>query len=141
MNARVDMNLFDECIEALGNEVIILSEPETRAMFETLTTMFPITPWGRIDWESVDKKFKIENTQEIFIKLKIHYGEKINAPIYLLWNYSDAPVVQADLLNVIKVIDDVTAVGSDTWIICPSIGYVIEYFHEGEVTLGFLREN
>ncbi|WP_445993910.1 CDI toxin immunity protein [Paenibacillus medicaginis] len=65
--------------------------------------------------------------------------ESINQQVRLLWNYSDAPSVQVSLKQVVDHIDDVTAVGSDTWLIGPDFSFVIEIFHEGEIKLGFRR--
>nr|WP_054949293.1 hypothetical protein [Numidum massiliense] len=56
--------------------------------------------------------------------------------VVLLWNYIDDPAVKTDIVSAVKVIDDVTAVASDTFILSPSTGYVIEFYHEGEVTIG-----
>ncbi|BEV38185.1 hypothetical protein BSB_12580 [Bacillus stercoris] len=39
------------------------------------------------------------------------------------------------ILTQLNVIDDVTAVGSDTFMFSES-GYVIEFFHDGDVTIG-----
>ncbi len=44
------MTLFDECIEALGDNSIILSEQETQLIFDKLEEVYPFTQWGRIDW-------------------------------------------------------------------------------------------
>ncbi|AFI29146.1 hypothetical protein MY9_2613 [Bacillus sp. JS] len=42
------MDLFDECLEALGKNKEILSEELTANYYELLSNSFPFTSWGRI---------------------------------------------------------------------------------------------
>ncbi|MFF2014909.1 hypothetical protein [Paenibacillus sp. NPDC058177] len=133
------MTLFEECTLALGENIEILSIRETEDMFNKLVSFFPVTSWGRIDWGSVDNFMEISREQEILSKIENECGVHYNNTVFLLWNYTDAPSVCADLNQVLSNIDNVTAVGSDTWIFCPESGYVIEYFHEGQVTVGFKK--
>ncbi|WP_459209008.1 CDI toxin immunity protein [Bacillus mojavensis] len=59
----------------------------------------------------------------------------VDTTINLLWNPSDFPVVRTTLENAIEVLDNVLAVGSDTYMYSDH-GFVIEFFHDGEVTIG-----
>ncbi|MGN7941608.1 CDI toxin immunity protein [Virgibacillus sp. 6R] len=45
------MTLIEECIEALGSNIVILSDKQTHGYFEELSGKFPITSWARIDWD------------------------------------------------------------------------------------------
>jgi hypothetical protein len=105
-------------------------------MFNKLCSDFPISSWGRVDWSKINSKQRIENSSEIVPFLEDKIGISPDSEIYLLWNYSDAPSIIAKLTKTIAVIDDVTAVGSDTWLYDPDLGYVVEFFHEGEITTG-----
>jgi hypothetical protein len=136
---KVYMALFEECVTALGENIEILSITKTEEMFNKLVSFFPITSWGRINWESVDVFKEIPHRQDILSIIKKECGVHYNAAVFLLWNYTDAPSISADINQVLSNIDDVTAVGSDTWIFCPESGYVIEYFHEGQITIGFKK--
>ncbi|OPX03523.1 hypothetical protein RA955_00630 [Geobacillus proteiniphilus] len=60
--------------------------------------------------------------------------------VIVLWNYSCHPGIQTKLERVLNAIDDVAAVGSDAFILCEDGEYVIEIFHDGEVTIG-IAEN
>ncbi|GFM15129.1 DNase/tRNase domain of colicin-like bacteriocin [Bacillus sp. FW1] len=42
------LDLFDECLEALGKNKEILSEELTANYYELLSNSFPFTSWGRI---------------------------------------------------------------------------------------------
>ncbi|WP_246317312.1 CDI toxin immunity protein [Paenibacillus agri] len=108
-------------------------------MFNKLVSFFPVTSWGRIDWGSVDNFMEISHEQDLLDAIKRECEVHYNNTVFLLWNYTDAPSICADLNQVLSNIDDVTAVGSETWIFCPESGYVIEYFHEGQVTVGFKK--
>ncbi|WP_054950713.1 CDI toxin immunity protein [Numidum massiliense] len=128
------MNLFDECIIALGENADVLSDERTKQYFSQLVDLFPITFYQRIDWEKVKVKRKIEYYGDIptwLDELGISDME-----VVLLWNYTDDPAVKTDIVSAVKVIDDITAVSWDTFMLSPSVGYVIEFYHEGEVTIG-----
>ncbi|MEK5502042.1 CDI toxin immunity protein [Bacillus sp. FSL M8-0168] len=127
------MDLFDECLEALGERKEILSEELTVKYFNSLSKQFPITSWARIDWEKVKNKKRIEYSDELFKWLKDN--GIADTSVIILWNPSDDPAVKTTLENALAVIDDVTAVGSDTFMYS-ELGYVIEFYHDGEVTVG-----
>ena len=46
--------LFKECLEALG--VTLLPMQESDKISQTFEQMFPITRWGKIDWDKIEKK-------------------------------------------------------------------------------------
>jgi hypothetical protein len=131
------MTLFEECIQALGDGTEIVSIQKTEELFNDLVSYFPVTAWGRINWDNISKCYEISKPQEAISIIKNEFRGDFNSEVFLLWNYTDAPSVCTELNQVLNNIDDVTAVGSDTWIFCPSSGYVIECFHEGQVMLGF----
>lgn len=132
------MTLFEECIMALGKDVKVLDQEKTNYYFNQLVSKFPIASWARINWDEIETKKKIDDLQEILQWL--NNASISDLRVILLWNYSDAPAVSTDLKNALRVIDDVTAVGSDTFMFCPSAGYVIEFYHEGEITIGLASE-
>lgn len=131
------MPLLEECIDALGKGTIVLSNQETIEIFKTFSNTLPITKWGRIDWEKIDKKIRVDSVNEILKYL--HEQDKcVDSDIFVLWDEATLPAIQSDLNQVIKVIDDVTAVSFDTWLLSPIIKYVVEFYHNGEVTIGIL---
>ena len=132
------MTLFEECINALGKNTQILSHQDTEFYLDELVKKFPVTSWARIDWDKISKKKELNDLCEISEWLKSN--NITDTSVILLWNYTDEPAVQTDLKNVLAVIDDVTAVGSDTFVFCPTSNYVIEFYHEGEVTIGLSNQ-
>ena len=57
--------------------------------------------------------------------------------MYILWDEVSLPAVRTNLVKAIDVVDDVTAVSFDTWIFCSSENYVIEFYHENEIRVGW----
>ncbi|MNE35666.1 hypothetical protein D3C80_1294410 [compost metagenome] len=133
------MTLFEELIELLSDDVVIETFQETDRLLHFLVETYPVTRWGRIDWEAVSDKHVVVSVQEVAGILESNLGGSNDLKVNLLWNYSDAPSIRVSLNQVVKYIDDVLAVGSDTWITCPDFSFVIEFFHEGEIVLGFRK--
>ncbi|WP_435868787.1 CDI toxin immunity protein [Bacillus mycoides] len=48
-------------------------------------------------------------------------------------------MLYANSNDILRNIDDVTAVGSDTYLFCPN-NFVIEFYHEGEIIIGFGKD-
>lgn len=129
------MSLFDECIEALGEDVHVFSDNNREQILSDFESSFPFK-WGLIEWEKVSNHAEVNTVDEIISFLDQNVDEYSNF-IYVIWDEGTLPIVQSTLDKVLKVIDDVTAVSFDTWIFSPSTGYVIEIFHDGEVRVGF----
>jgi hypothetical protein len=50
------MTILEECLEVLGDDAIVLTEKETQNISVKMEQMFPISNWGRIDWEKVNNE-------------------------------------------------------------------------------------
>ncbi len=129
------MSLFDECIEALGEDLHVFSDNNREQILSNFESSF-LFKWGRIEWEKVSNHAEVNTVDEIISFLDQNVDEYSNF-VYVIWDEGTLPIVQSTLDKVLKVIDDVTAVSFDTWIFSPSTGYVIEIFHDGEVRVGF----
>lgn len=130
------MTLFQECIDVLGEDITIYSEEDTSKLFSEFASIFPITSWGQVDWIALDDKITDIDLSSLVKMLKRRGLE--NLTVIVLWNYSDAPAIRANLENILINLNDVIAVGSDTFLFSPENRFVIEFHHEGEITLGFL---
>ena len=129
---------FLECVEELGKETIILSSEESESIYDELQDRFRFTQWGRIDWDNIEDKKTISDISEI-VSI-IQNKANLNSRVFVLWGYGEEPVIQTDLMNVVRNIDDVTVVGGDQWIYSSEHNYVVELFHNGEITLGFSKQ-
>ena len=131
------MTLLEECIEVLQPNIEILSKDQSKKCGALISDNFPIQINGRVDWGKVIKKTIINDYSEISDCLKNVLGT-FDDTIFVFWARADLPVLQASLSKVIKYIDDVLAVGfDDAWIISQSHKFIIEFYHDGEITLGF----
>ncbi|WP_273129383.1 CDI toxin immunity protein [Bacillus weihaiensis] len=128
------MTLFKECVEALGPNIIILTVEETTDYLEELCTYYPITSWGRIDWDKISNKKTIIEKDD----LNDWFNENniSTLDVTILWNYTESPGIKTNLHDALQVLDHVTAVASDTFMYNLEVGYVIEFYHDGEVTIG-----
>jgi len=124
------MTLLDECIEAIGNNHEVFDDTMSFKLFDNFQDDFPFTSWGKIDWEQIENKQEIHDLSQVD---KLFDSEEC----YIFWDEGSLPVVKASFKDVLKGIDDVTAVSFDTWILSTTNNCVIEFFHEGEVTIGF----
>ncbi len=126
-----------ECLDALGKEAqAIEKNEEKRVIIKQLIDKFPPTSWGRIDWNEVDKKQLLEAENAIVPELK-KANKKLSDDIYILWNDGSLPIVKSNLKKILENLYDITTVSFDTWLYCPSEGWVVEFHHDGEITLGF----
>jgi hypothetical protein len=130
------MSLLKECLEKLQNHKV-LNEQETGKCFSSLQNTFEFTSWGRINWTTVKEVIKLDN-QEDMLELFVFIFRNIceDPSIVILWDNGALPGVEIPSKNLSGNIDDITAVSFDTWIFSEKHSLVIEFYHEGEVTLG-----
>jgi|WetSurMetagenome_2_1015567.scaffolds.fasta_scaffold334507_2 hypothetical protein len=128
------MTLFEECLVALGNNAVVLSEKETSTIFEQMAKNFPITTYGRIDWPNIKHVKQISSIEEILLQI-----ETKNDEVYILWDEASLPALKTNLSIALSVIDDVAAVSFDTWVYNPNTGYIIEFYHENEIAIGWVN--
>lgn len=135
INFEIDP-LFEECIDVLQPNVDVLSQAETEQLYEDLQERFPFVWWGRIDWDKFIDKKKAVNIEEIMK----HIYDRLQTEdyiIYILWGFGNSPVIKTNLQNAVRHIAEVNSVGGDQWLYCPADGFVIEFYHEGDIIIGF----
>ncbi|MDI4647906.1 CDI toxin immunity protein [Cohnella hashimotonis] len=126
--------LFDECIHSLGENTKIYSLDESVRVIARLVMSIPFTDWGRIDWNSVEQKFTIHDIGEI---RKLNAFE-IEDELLIIWDEMNLPVIESSLEKILNHIDDVEAVGFNTWIVNTEMNKIIEIHHEGGIIVGIL---
>ncbi|MFD2117630.1 hypothetical protein ACFSTH_09430 [Paenibacillus yanchengensis] len=110
----------------LGKQALILSEVETNRLFDSLQDCFPFTFYGRIDWNNVKSKQK----------LGLHAESTVDMRAYILWDNALFPAIESKMSTILENINDIKKVSFDTWIYVPE-ELVIEYYHEGEIMIGY----
>lgn len=136
-NSEID-SMLRECINVLYPNVQLISETESEQLYSDLQKEFPFLWWGRIDWENFKDKLHVKNSEDIIYNLKMRFQTE-DYTIYALWGYSsgNSPVIKTDLRNAIIHIGNINSVGGDQWLYCPSHKFVIEFYHEGDIIIGF----
>jgi hypothetical protein len=130
------MSLVDDCMNALGEDVVILHKEETDEVFHMLTQRFTFTRWGRIDWSQVKHCTTVNSVSDI-LSVLMDKGREIHNPVFILWDEAKLPAIKSNIQRVLSHIEEITIVSFDTWIFCPDDNYVIEFYHEGDITIGF----
>jgi hypothetical protein len=130
------MTLLEECTEALKGDFRIFSKSEGIKIEDDFFSL-PFTSWGRIDWDLIKNKLLITTKQQLTEALQKNKRSAL-APIYIIWDEAKLPIIESKFKTIISHLNNVTAVSFDTWLYCPSEAWVIEFFHDGETTIGFL---
>lgn len=122
--------LLQECVESTGGK--LLNYDEGNRILEEIQEKIPFRLDGRVDFS----KFKFKNN--INTIASISELIKNSTEFYVMWDEVSLPFLKSELKDIIKFIDDVTAVSFDTWIVSSDYNTIIEFYHEGEITLGIL---
>lgn len=121
--------LLQECIEATSGRA--LNYNDGNKIMDEIQEKIPFR-LGRVDFS----KFKFKtNISSIDIISKIIES---SIETYVMWDNANLPCLKARLKDIIRCIDDVAAVSFDTWVVSSDYNIIIEFYHEGEITLGVL---
>lgn len=130
------MSLIDACLQALDGEATLLPEKEGKEILHKLIQMFPFTRWGRIDWPQVRQHVEIDSVSEV-LPVLLSKGSNPHVAVFIIWDEATKPVIESHLFTVLSNIEEVTIMSFDTWIFCPTEQYVVELYHEGDITVGW----
>jgi hypothetical protein len=103
-----------------------------------LQSKYLFVRWGRVNWGNITDKIQVTSPEDILSNLKARFQTE-DYVIYVLWSCSseNSPVIKTDLSNAIMHIDDINAVCPDQWLYCRSYKFAIEFYHEGDILIGF----
>lgn len=117
--------LFNECIEAL--DAIILTEEESDKISILFKQMYPLTDWGKIDWEKVRlNKYIGCDQNKIISTLQELLKKTFDNNVFIEWSDGGLPIIQTTLDKIVTHFDDVTCVTFEKFIFIPHGGYIIE---------------
>jgi hypothetical protein len=130
------LNCFDR-----REDVFILTKEDGDLIMDEFVKVFPIAEWGRVDWDRVQNKVRIEDwTMESIqdvLRLLRSQGFDLNQTAYLMGSTGSLPNVKSSVQRILANLDELTWIGWDQIIYCPNSKYVIESFHDGELTIGW----
>jgi hypothetical protein len=137
-----EIEVKDLLKEVFGEiEMEVLDMKRTESIIEEFSNIFPITFWNRIDWEN-DRVNQLNiNEQDIkdIPSILVSKGYDTSTPIYIFWGYDNYPSVKTALSrHLLSAIDEIVWLGTDLYIYCPKQKYVIEFFHDDSVNIGWI---
>ncbi len=124
------MTLTEECILALGKTTTIFQGAKKEKIEKALFNKIKFRFCGEFDWDNINSLKKIKNVKIADIK---KYVEDKN--YYIIWDDPIEPILLSPLENIIKNIDDVTAVSTNTWLMSEDKKYFIEMYHESRISI------
>ncbi|MGE6897183.1 CDI toxin immunity protein [Priestia flexa] len=80
-----DHQLFDECIETLGENTVILSNEKSQAITNLIEEKFPISVSGKVDWSNIENHLLIQNREELLPRIKQRVKD-FEDRVYLIWD-------------------------------------------------------
>jgi hypothetical protein len=131
------MSLFKECIEALGKYACITEKNIAEEILVKFDKDFPLTSWGRINWNEIEKSRIISSIEKIIPMLQEEKKNTLGV-VYIIGSDPKIPIIESKLDKILEFFDDVEAMSPNSWFYCPSDGWVVEVYHDGEITLGFI---
>lgn len=131
--------LFKECLDALNTK--LLPEQDSDKLTETFNTMFPLTEWGKIDWDKINKKIDIGyDPKDIIPNLKKLLGTSFfDMTAYIEWSTGGLPVIKTNMNDIVNNFDDVTCVAFEKFIFNPDLGYILEILPGDKMTIGIVK--
>lgn len=82
----------------------------------------------RVKWDE-----DIDSIKDVFIS----QGLELSQEVFLLFGYGDYPFVKTSLQRILVNLEEVRRIGSDQFIYCQTSKFVIGYFHDGDITIGW----
>lgn len=131
--------LFKECLEALNTQ--LLPETESDNLSKLFNELFPITEWGKIDWDKLPNKIDIgcEPLNIIPALEQLLNNKSFDQSVYIEWSTGGLPIIESNLSNIINHFDDVTCVAFEKFIFNPNLGYIIEILPGDQMTVGIVN--
>jgi hypothetical protein len=138
------MDLVKKLMQALNTareNYVVLSADESERVAAWLESSFPIASWGRITWSKLPDgdcrswANKWNDLPATFADLCNVFG--LGEPeVVVLWTNALRPALRMSLGGVRRHAAQIFEMDWDTWIVCPSGGWCIEVYHEGEICFG-----
>ena len=130
------MTLFEECLEALGENAKISEKITVDKVLNSFDKHFPLTTWGRIDWKKVKDECTVLSPEEIIPTLKSRNKDPFHL-MYVIGGNAKMPVLESKLDKALEVLDDIVAISHITWFFCPSEGWIVQINDDDTITIGF----
>jgi len=129
-------SLFKECVDDLRAKILTLEQ--SKNMAAEFKTMFPITSWGKIDWEKINKKRHIghEPANIISSLKKLLKTNDFDTGVYVYWSTGGLHIIESNLETIVNNFASVNCVAFEKFIFNPTLGYIVEIRPGGDTTVG-----
>lgn len=133
--------LYLECLSELNSTP--LDDQESDHLHELFKNMFPITKWGKIDWDKLSNKIDIgcDPLNIIPALEQLLKNKSFDKSVYIEWSTGGLPIIKSNLEDIINHFDDVTCVAFEKFIFNPELGYIIEVLPGDKMTVGVIPLN
>ena len=122
--------LLQECVDSTGGK--FLNYDEGSKILEEIQEKIPFGLYGRVDFSKFKTKYNIIEISSLSELIKD------SVEFYVMWDEVNLPCLKSELKDIIRCIDDVTAVSFDTWVVSLDYNIIIEFYHDGQIMLGIL---
>lgn len=135
----MEKGLFEECIDILKPE--ILSHAESDQILLSFESIYPLSPWAKMEWSKVEKKVEIGYEENLILPLTEQLlGHPVKNKVYLVWNDGTLPIIRTNLDLIVEFYDDVTCFGFEKFIFDLNERFIIEILPGGRITAGIVPE-
>ena len=115
------MTMFEECLDAIGSYKIAKLYEAKMAMAN-----LRLTDYGRLDFR------RYKSSRGMSLSELRSLGD---FSCYIIYNNADLPVIKCRFKHALDRLDDVLAPAFDTWILDERYSRIIEFYHDGQITL------
>jgi len=130
--------LLTDFLRDVEAEILSLEEEKKNAaLFEA---MYPITDWGKVDWEMVKIKKEIHHLEEIIPCLNKILLTQIDYSVYILCDDAMIPTLKVNLKDIIEYFHKMERISMQKFIFNLTQGYIIEVLFSGKVTIGLVEK-
>lgn len=123
--------LFEECLNNLKGQVVILTKKAGDKIFEKLENKINIGSQGVI-WKEYSSYLEVKDPLQI-----LNFIDDENC--YIIWDEASIPVLKSSVDIIVKNIEDVLAVSFDTYLVDISFKWIVEFNHEGQIRMLYLN--
>lgn len=129
--------LLAEFLQSVDASLLPHHESEkVTVLFEAL---YPLTRWGKIEWESIEIKKEIDNAEEITFTLHKMLSASIDQSVYILCDDAMLPIIKTNLKDIIVHFCEMDSISMYKFIFNPMQGYIIEVLPSG-ITMGLIEK-
>lgn len=117
----------------------LLDAHENTQMQELSINRMPQTSWGTIDWERLPplerREVRLFEEAERLLTEWIRKYFSPDFPVVIFWGNLVVPSVEMPSVAAANHSDEILDTGYDLWIFGPKDAVLIEYYHEGTMTV------